>query len=381
MQATPQVSSTRAERPDFLRLANELGPALAARAAHHDERESFVAESFQLLREHGFFKALVPEELGGSGAGHAEMCAVLRRLATYCSSTGLAFSMHCHLVAVAAYRWRHQQAPTDGLLRRIASENLVLCSSGGSDWLESAGRAERVEGGFAITARKIFSSGSPVGDLLSTSAVYDDPQAGPTVLHFGVALKGKGVTILDTWHALGMRGTGSHDVELERVFVPDAAIAGKRPQGKWHPLFHTISMLAFPLIYAAYVGVAEAARDKAIALAKQRLTPALIPLVGQLENAFLEAVIALDRMVALAAQAKPGPETTGEAMACRTLCGQAAIRTVSQALEVAGGAAFYRKHDLERLFRDVQGARFHPLRDHAQLDYTGRLALGLDLDG
>ena len=44
---------------------------------------------------------------------------------------------------------------------------------------------------------------------------------------------------------MGMRGTGSHDIELADVFIPDSAISLKRPQGKWHPLFHIISMIAF----------------------------------------------------------------------------------------------------------------------------------------
>src|SRR3546814_6728049 len=60
------------------------------------------------------------------------------------------------------------------------------------------------------------------------------------------------------------------DVELKDVFVPDAAISGRRPQGKWHPLFHIISMVAFPLIYSAYVGVAEGARAAAIAAAAKK---------------------------------------------------------------------------------------------------------------
>jgi alkylation response protein AidB-like acyl-CoA dehydrogenase len=48
---------------------------------------------------------------------------------------------------------------------------------------------------------------------------------------------------------------------------------------------------------------------------------------------------------------------------------------------LAGGRAFYRSHPLERLVRDVQAARFHPLQEKPQLRYTGRLALGLDIDG
>jgi alkylation response protein AidB-like acyl-CoA dehydrogenase len=53
---------------------------------------------------------------------------------------------------------------------------------------------------------------------------------------------------------------------------------------------------------------------------------------------------------------------------------------VEKALEVAGGASFYRGLGLERLFRDVQGARFHPLQEKRQLRHSGRFALGLDVD-
>ena len=85
---------------------------------------------------------------------------------------------------------------------------------------------DKVEGGYRMTARKAFASGSPVGDLLVTSAVYDDPEDGPTVLHFAAPLKGEGVSHLPTWQTLGMRGTGSNDIVFDGVFMPDAAIAG-----------------------------------------------------------------------------------------------------------------------------------------------------------
>jgi hypothetical protein len=65
----------------------------------------------------------------------------------------------------------------------------------------------------------------------------------------------------------------------------------------------------------------------------------------------------------------------------RTLAGRAAIRTVEAALQLASGAGFYRHLGLERLFRDVQGARYHPLRESAQVTYTGRVALGVDVNG
>lgn len=377
----PDDVRTKIQPIDWLACAERVAVEAAREAAAHDATDSFVEPAYARLKAEGFFKAHVPAELGGGGASYGELCGMVRVLARGCSSTGLAFSMHSHLVALAAWRWRHEGAPTEGLLKRVAAEDLVLVSSGGSDWLGSGGRAEKVDGGYRVTARKVFSSGSPGGDLLVTSAVYEDPQAGPTVLHFAVSLKGEGVRLLDTWRVLGMRGTGSHDVELTEVFVPDAAISGRRPQGKWHPLFHGISMIAFPLIYSAYLGVAEAARAKALEVARRK--PAddnLVFLVGEMETELRACETAIEAMIRNA-ENSPGPETTNRAMIGRQLAGQAAIRTVERAMEVAGGAGFYRDFGLERLFRDVQAARFHPLQQKPQLRYAGRLALGLDIDG
>lgn len=375
--------ATEEKTPEYwYGIADRIAAKIGETAAAHDRDGSFVAENYDLLRESGLIGAAVPVELGGDGMDHATLCGVVRRIGRACGSTALAFSMHCHQVAVAAWRWQHTQAPTDGLLRRVAAENLVLVSSGGSDWLQGAGTATKVDGGFRIDARKVFSSGCQAGSLLMTSAVYDDPEAGATVLHFAIPFSAEGVTILDTWDTMGMRGTGSHDVELKAVFVADAAVSGRRPQGKWHPLFHIISMIAFPLIYSAYLGVAEGARDAALEMARKKPANAgLVSLTGEMQNAVWTAETALAAMIATAATAQPGPETTSRVMTGRTVAGRAAIRTVELALEVAGGGAFYRKLPIERAFRDIQGARLHPLQEPAQLELTGRLALGLDIDG
>ena len=72
------------------------------------------------------------------------------------------------------------------------------------------------------------------------------------------------MTVLDNWRTLGMRGTGSHDVVIENVHVPEAAISMRRPPGKWVPPFQLMQMIALPLVLGCYVGVAEAMRDRAI---------------------------------------------------------------------------------------------------------------------
>jgi acyl-CoA dehydrogenase len=169
----------RAQQPnriDLLHIAADLGPVFAERCAAHDAEDTFVAENYKDLQKAKAFSACVPLELEGGGASIRELSEFLRVLAHSCGSTALAFSMHTHVIAWTTWRWRHQKAPVDGLLRRVANEELVLVSSGGSDWLTASGVAEKADGGYRITARKIFSSGCPSGQLLMTSAVYQDPQ-------------------------------------------------------------------------------------------------------------------------------------------------------------------------------------------------------------
>jgi acyl-CoA dehydrogenase len=382
MMGTHTAPTAERELSPWTALARELGPRFAARAAQHDATDSFVADNYRDLRERRVFSAGVPAELGGGGASHAELCAMVRTLGQHCGSTALTLSMHTHQVAISAWRWRHERGAMETLLRRVANQETVLVTSGGSDWLAGSGRAERVDGGYRITGRKVFASGCPSGDLFMTMAVHDDPERGPTVLHFGIPFDAPGLQIQDTWRTLGMRGTGSHDVVLEGVFVPDAAIGLRRPAGRWSPAWHVVAMLALPLIYSVYVGVAEAARALALRpAAKRGRDVATQELVGRLENELAIARMGLRQMIEATACDRPGLETTNAVLIGRTVAGRSAIRTVELAMEVAAGAGFYRDLGLERLFRDVQGARYHPVRGSAQLLYTGRMALGLDVDG
>jgi alkylation response protein AidB-like acyl-CoA dehydrogenase len=378
MTTTEQGTTT-----NWIEIVRELGPTFGERAGEHDANDTFVADNYPALKERGVFRAGVPAELGGGGASLGELCGMIRELGHHCSSTALAASMHTHSVGMMTFLWRSGNKGPEPLLRRVASEGLMLVSSGGSDWLAGSGRLEKVEGGYKMTGRKIFGSGVPAGHVLMTTGIFDDPKDGPTVIHFGLPLDAPGVKVLDTWRALGMRGTGSHDIELEGVFLPDAIMGGvRRPPGKWHPSGHAAALVALPIIYSAYLGVAEAARDVALELARKRKNdPNVAYLVGEMETLLVSAQIAHASMVDLARSAKPGPETSSAMLIRRTLVANGILRTAEKALEVAGGAGFFRSSRLERLFRDVQACRYHPLPEKPQSRLTGRLLLGLELDG
>jgi alkylation response protein AidB-like acyl-CoA dehydrogenase len=378
--SAPLISSPILTEGPIADRARHLVPHLAAGAAEADEQDRFVAGNYALLKQAGLVEAGVPAELGGGGASIRDLAEMLRLLAHGCSSTALAFSMHTHQVAVPAWRWRHQKlAAMEPLLKRIAAERIILLSSGGSDWLPGSGRAERVEGGYRITARKVFSSGSPLGDLMMTAAVLEEDGA-RHVLHFGVNMKAPEVKVLDTWRALGMRGTGSHDVAIEGLFIPEAAVALKRPAGVWHGLFHILAPIAFTLVYSVYLGVAEHARDIAVEVAKRRpATEDMLQIAGRMDTALRAARLAHEWMLATTDRNAPSAEAINDVMTGKALVTEQAIRTVELALELAGGAGFHRGTGLERLFRDIQGARYHPLQAGPQARYAGAMALGQDV--
>ncbi len=386
--ATPEATATAAPghwagvdpTSRWLSAADALTPLLAAKAERHDRDGTFVADGFEQLSAGGFLSMLVPAGLGGGGASHAEACAVLARLAHGCPATALAFSMHCHLIA--AQVWRHKRGLAAPLLERVVSENAVLISTGASDWLESGGVATRVEGGYRVTARKAPASGCPAGDLLVTSARWDDAPDGPKVIHFAVPFDAPGIDIDETWDAMGMRGTGSHTVAIEQLFVHDGGVALIREADVWHPFWSVVVGAALPLIMATYLGVAESATERAVELGRQRSRRPedLAPQIGSMLN---QLTMARDTVAAMIDSSDNlrfdnTVEAAARVLSRKTNAAEACRETVRLALELGGGAAYTRTHEVERLFRDVHGATYHPLPPAQQQRFTGRVALGLD---
>ena len=362
--------------------AETLGQTFALRAAALEETDAFAAENFHDLKKAGFLEAGVPAELGGGGVEPTELAQMLRTLARHCGSTALALAMHTHQVAIPAWRWRHRGiTAVEPLLKRVATERLALVSTGGADWIGGSGEARPVEGGYSIHARKVFCSSSPVGDLMITGAVLKGSNgAADEVLHFAVPFTSKQVRVLDTWHTLGMRSSGSHDVEIEGYIVPEAAISLRRKAGEWHPVFHIIATTALPLMYAVYLGVAEGARDAAIGLARRKPSTHAIALIGRMDTELMGAQLAMEGMLAILAENAPSADTVNRAMMGRSLLARHVLAVGELAMEAAGGGAFYRSSGLERRFRDLQGARFHPMQPGPQAEYAGRMALGLSVE-
>jgi alkylation response protein AidB-like acyl-CoA dehydrogenase len=374
---------TTIDRPDtasFVAAAAAVGATIAPHAARHDRDGTFVEEGLAALKDAGLLAAGVPVELGGGGATNRDLAAMQRELAHHCGSTALASSMHQHVVCFTAWRYRRGLPGAEATLKRVAEEGIVLVSTGGGDWTHPRGEAVKVDGGYRVTGTKRFASQSSHGTVMSTMFTYDDPEQGLRVLNLAAPIAAEGVTVADNWDTLGMRGTASNDIHLEDVFVPDERVLANRPHGVVDGPLQVIGSIAMPIVSAVYLGVAEAAYAAAVQSAASRADDPIVQrAVGLMAHKLQVASWALDgALAAVGEDPDPSEERLAAAMAAKREIALAGTEVCDLAMEVAGGSAFFKGSVVERAYRDIRAAKFHPFTLEETLLRAGRLALGLD---
>jgi len=285
--------------------------------------------------------------------------------------------MHQHIIA--ANRYNHINGrPGKALLEKVAANELVLISTGAGDWLASNGELTKTEGGYLFNGTKNFASGSPAGDVIVTSGPYEDPEEGWQVLHFPVPINSQGVTVLENWQPMGMRGTGSNSIKLENVFIPEASIAAKRPRGDYHAMWSAVLPVALPLIMSVYRGIAETAASRAKERCKTSNDPVTPYILGEMENALTTAQLAVDDMIRIVDDFNftADLDTANEMVKRKTIAAAACKETAAKAVEACGGPGYLRPFGIECLLRDAMASHFHPLQEKRQLLFTGYLAMG-----
>jgi acyl-CoA dehydrogenase len=272
----------------------------------------------------------------------------------------------------------------EAMLRRVADDRIVLVSTGGSDFTRPNGTAVKVDGGYLVSGRKIFASQVPVGDVFSTMFTYGDPEQGQRILNVSVPVGAEGVEIIENWDTMGMRGTGSHDVQMTDVFVSDAQVAANRPWGVIDPPMMIIGSVAIPVVAAVYLGVAEGARDRAIAAVTGTAKaddPLVQRLVGLLDYKLRTARWAMAGLFdEVGDDPAPSMDSFVAAMQAKRVVAEEAVSACDVALEVVGGAGYFRKIGIEQAIRDVRGVKFHPLTPELTLAHAGKFVLGLPTD-
>jgi alkylation response protein AidB-like acyl-CoA dehydrogenase len=378
---------------DLVELAGSLADRFAERAGEHDREGTFPFENYEEMREAGYLGLTVPEELGGRGASLYELILAQERLAMGDGSTALAVNMHVSPIGQLASLWRSSGA--EGLadvLRRAADGRLVYASMsaepGDPILMTSSTVAERVEGGYRVTGKKIFGTESAVCTEFSTRARYDDPERGPQVLFFRLPRDVEGMRMKQTWDTMGMRATLSDDFELENVFVPDEAVFHSYPVGHFDAtMLKTVWGWAMPTFGAVYLGIGagalEFAREQVQARGRQD-DPEVQHLFAEMEVLLETARAVLYRHAqemdsgALYTEL-PVQEGMARAVLTKYVTTNNAVAIVDRALHVVGGAGYYRRFPLERMYRDVRAGPIMPYSNLEAHDLFGRTSLGIEI--
>ena len=172
---------------------------------------------------------------------------------------------------------------------------------------------------------------------------------------------------------------------MENVFIPDDAIALIRPQGEFHPFWNVVLTVAMPLIMSVYVGIAEKAAELAVSHSKSTRGKKdfVTAAVGDMNNSLTAARVQWQDMVRIANNYdfEAIDQNAQDILSRKVNVANACIDTVSKAMSIVGGPGFYRRFGLERLFRDVQGANFHPLPEKNQQIFSGEYILNTNSKG
>ncbi|MFG3686590.1 acyl-CoA dehydrogenase family protein [Micromonospora sp. NPDC047740] len=377
-------------RHDLLTAVRELAPELTARAEEIEQARELPADLHDRLRAAGCFRMFVPRSHGGYEVDLRTGMAVLETLARADGSTGWTVMIGAespHLLAML---------PRDRFDKLYAAGPDVVVAGG----FAALGRAELADGGFQVSGRWGFASGCRhadwiFGNCLVTADGQPLPGAdGQPPETRSMLFAADRVTVVDTWHVLGLRGTGSHDVLVESAFCPaeesfdlftgTPCVPGP---GFVAPLVHFVLHLG-----AVAVGIAQGALDEMTALlgdGRQRLY-ARQPLADspafrvQLGRADLNVRAARALLAALADELWAAcAEDPGRIAALHPTISaslpwvtEQAIAAVDTCYRAAGGGAARDSAPIQRRFRDIHTFAQHAAAAEGWLGNNGAQLLG-----
>jgi alkylation response protein AidB-like acyl-CoA dehydrogenase len=364
----------------LFRGVRELAPRLRERAGEIETGRRLPLDLLAELKSLGVFRMLLPRSHGGLELDFPLTVEILTELAAADGATGWTVMIGSESPQLLS------------LLPRASFEEIY--ASGPDVIIAGAfnpqGSARRVDGGYLAAGRWGFASGCEHADWLFGHCALDT--GGQRELRC-MLLPAASFTIHDTWQTLGMRGTGSHDIELPETFVPEerSFVLFGGQSSLSGALFQGVLLQASLHIGAVALGIAEGALADLAAFAetkKRRLytqtslidSPLFQQTLGRAEaDAAAARAYLTKRAEELWAHARAGevPLVFGPSvLQTTTWVAETAVRVVDACYRAAGGSALYASAPLQRRLRDI-----HTLSQHASVQDTvfataGALRLG-----
>ncbi len=375
-------------------LAPVLGP-LAADADRIDRARRLTRESVAAMRAAGLFRLLVPRVFGGLEVEFPEYLEAIEDIAAASGSAAWCVAVAGGVTHALAVQFTPEQA----------REALTAAGAGAifSGTLPPLGTATPTGGGYRVTGRWPFASLTEHADWRMVGAAAPGPPDDPIDrrvtpdrhLRYCLLPPGTALTLHDTWHSLSMQGSGSCDIELDDVHIPDEHTAGvtwNRYRGDMVGVLRVPFAVTQGMCLAAIsCGVARAAQVAFIERAhRSRGNLPATATVPALQLALADAAVALAAGRAVLAResasawdrvqrdhAVPREEHTPWWIAAQG-ANQLAVHAVERLYAYSGANALYDSAPMQRYFRDVRVAQHHiHLHPGETAQDIGRTLLGL----
>ncbi len=370
---------------ELITAAWELVPVLKARAQSCEEARQLPQETVRDFEQAGFYRIAQPQAYGGYEMSPEVLFKVAMVLARGCPS-----SAWC-LCLIGVHNWEPGLMEGQAAADLWGEDQAVRYSSS----YAPMGRVEVVDGGYRLSGHWEWSSGSNHCSwvILGGMLPRDEGEDGPSV-QLGLLVPSDDYEVVDNWHVAGLKGTGSHDIVVNDVFVPTHRahfLSAPSRQAFGRGIYDLPFGNVFGLCLCAVTqGIAEAALETYQAYLKQRvhkydgralsadpfqmrrLSEALVDVEAnraRFHNVFrrLEAALADAEVVPTEVQIKESWET--QSIAHRN------ADIVTTLMRASGGGAQRLGHPMQRYFRDVNAAVAHAFlgADRGSLQFAGML--------
>ncbi|WP_144097342.1 acyl-CoA dehydrogenase family protein [Croceicoccus sediminis] len=379
----------------LIERARQMVPDLIAREAEAIRNRRVPDETIADFKRAGFFKVLQPRRYGGYAMSPAVYCEIAKTLAEGCMGSAWVYGV------VAVHNWQlplfHPQAAED-----------VWCDDPGtliSSSYMPTGKAIRVDGGYRFSGRWAFSSGSEHCDwvILGANMVAEDGDGKPEPYNF--LLPRSDYAIIDTWDTMGLRPTGSNDIVVEDVFVPDHRVLRERAMFEIDcpghvsndaPLYRipfaqvfnrTVSTTSIGALRRALQVFIDTTREKRTTYTGQKLAgdPTIqkavadvMLIINDLELRLASDLAELDRRAQsgdwpIERRAQLGHHTTAMVSRC--------VEAIDALMLFSGGKAIYSGNVIQRAFLDIHCARAHVANNpFPYARNVGAMAFGMEND-
>ncbi len=378
---------------EALSRARAMAPRLRRRAAHADLLRRCPDESIRELNDSGLMRVLQPRRVGGSELPWIALIDIGSELARGCASTAWNWANYAvHHWMLAFWPVSCQDEIWDADPAALIASSVVF----------PAGKATRVADGYRLSGRWPFSSGV---DPAAWNMLGGTVDGGGEYRIFLVP--SIDYAIIDNWYVLGLRGTGSKDVQVKDAFVPEhrtlaveATKGGATHPGAMTntaPLFRIPIFATFPymltgialgIAQGAYETFVEGLRDRAARYSGKSLADMTAMQINIAEAAACIDTarrVMRDHCESAQSLAERGevPDLLTKATWRRDGAFSAGLceRAIGVLFKAGGGGALFDDHPLQRAFRDLHAATAHiSMIWEPQATTFGRVALGLPCD-